>query len=292
MAEAENPTPALDLTEIRRRWLDACADADVVAGKEAHIAPIPGRPPQNANFAMHYDPGSAIYPDNRFPLSTAQRKKFNSAELRDTHRIAVYTEVEPRVLSGLFRHELQHARQFRSQREAYRATSHANVALYTAYGSRPGSGVLYNASPLEQDANAAASKFLRKLDGEPTAAEVDGTQAQLFRQADLPWGEKDLSTETLAFLALHPNELEQVVPPRHVDVAALIAPLHPNAAELWQRLGNDSVLRAMRASFRDVIPTDDGIAAASERPGDAWQPLSKALVAARDRARAVIQGAS
>lgn len=133
MAEAETPTP-LDLAEIERRWLEACADAGIAPAKDAHMAPIPGHPPLNANFAMHYDPGSKIHPDARFPLTTAQRAKFNSAELRDTHRIAVYTEVEPRVLSGLFRHELQHARQFRSQRDAYRLADLANAALYRPTG--------------------------------------------------------------------------------------------------------------------------------------------------------------
>lgn len=56
---------------------------------------------------------------------------------------------------------------------------------------------------------------------------------------------------------------------------APIEPLHPNAAELWRRLRNDLELQAMRASFGDLIPTNDEIVAADERPGYAWQPLSK-----------------
>jgi hypothetical protein len=283
----------LNLAEIERRWLEACADAGVTSGEQAHVAPIFGPPPpETGNFAMHYKPGSTINPDEMFPLSKGQREKFNSPDLRDTHRIAVFAEVEPRVLSGLFRHELQHARQFDSHPDAYGLTDFAQGALYLAYGARAGGAVLYNAVPLEQEANAAASRFLYTLDGEPTLDELEGPQAQLFRRPDVPWGEGRLPTETLAFVALHPDELEQTIPSSYGDLPGVIAPLHPNAAELWQRHRGDTELQAMRATFPALIPTDKEIVAAGDRPGDAWQPLSKALVAARLSASAIIRDAT
>ena len=125
-----------------------------------------------------------------------------------------------------------------------------------------------------------------------TPDELNGGQAQLFRHVDLGWDEDDLSTETPATLALHPDDVEELVAQRRGDLTMLIAHLHPDAAELWQRLRDNPELQAMRASLHGLIPTDEEIAAAGERPGDAWQPLSKTLVAARDRARGVIRNAS
>jgi hypothetical protein len=292
---SETPAPALDEAEIERRWLEACANADVEAGVEAHLEVIPGSPANSANFAVHYHPGHVInttgFPDKLFPLTEEQRATFNSAGVRDTHRIAVFTHVDPRVLSALLRHELQHVRQFRSHRQAYCHTDLANGVLGNVYGSRNGSGALLNAAPLEQEANLAASRYLRSLDGEPTADELAGLHATVLGQVDLPWGEDDLPAETLAFLALHPDELETVLPPGQ-DAATFIARLHPDTARLWQRLRDDPELQERRASFHDLVPSDEAIAAAGDRPGDAWLPLLQALIAARDRARTVIRDAT
>lgn len=278
----------LDIPEIERRWLEACADADIKAGTEAQIAVIPGDPPQAANYAIHFHPGSTVYADETFPLTRAQLDHFNEASVRRGHRIAAFTKVEPRVLSGLFRHELQHARQYRSHPEAYHVSDLANAALGEAYGPRPGGAVLYNAAPIEEDANAAASWFLRKLDGDPSEAELRSTQAQLFRPVELPWTEEDLPTETLAFLALHPDELESILAHRQGSIAPVIASLHPNAEVLWRDLRDDAEFQAARARFANLPPTDKQIVAAGERPGDAWQPLAHAFAQARMRARAVI----
>jgi hypothetical protein len=47
-----------------------------------------------------------------------------------------------------------------------------------------------------------------------------------------------------------------------------------------------------RGALRSTIPSDEAIAAAGDRPGDAWLPQLQALIAARGRARTVIRDAT
>ena len=86
----------------------------------------------------------------------------NDREIRDLGRIVVWLDDHPSVvLAGLLRHELEHCCQFHTHGnglddrfdDALQSIDPARVA--------PNSNVLYQHIPMERDANAAASRFVR-----------------------------------------------------------------------------------------------------------------------------------
>jgi hypothetical protein len=90
----------------------------------------------------------------------------NDRTIRDRGRIVVWLDDNPRVvLAALLRHELEHCCQFQQHGNGMaNRFDDALQSIAPAHVAR-GSGVLYQHTPMERDANAAASRFVRTCFG-------------------------------------------------------------------------------------------------------------------------------
>ena len=115
----------------------------------------------------------------------------NDRRCRGRVRVAVSVGFSDVVIAALIRHELEHARQFAAVTtgdpldlvDLYNTT--IDVVLAPARGL-PGDGLLYGWVPMEWDANAAASRFVRTCYGNERVDELllqDADHAGLLRVA-------------------------------------------------------------------------------------------------------------
>lgn len=177
--------------------------------------------------------------DGAFPLTPRQRAELY--ERRDESFILISTRHSDRVLPLLLRHEAEHL----VQAHLVRATSEMASQLAYAQGRIEGSGFLYFTQPHERDADAAATRFGRRLGITPTDAELVSSDRMLF---SAPWPDPDPSTvalRQLAFSLLMPDAFRfacehapRVVPEELLDA------LVPASAESWT---------AMSSEYQDVI---------------------------------------
>lgn len=100
----------------------------------------------------------------------------NSESALRMRRVAVWVARGPEALAGLIRHELEHTLQFDADRDGVLSELHRQAIVVmdeTAVGVPRneageiiGGGELYNTIPMEVDANAAASSFVRSRFGD------------------------------------------------------------------------------------------------------------------------------
>jgi hypothetical protein len=86
---------------------------------------------------------------------------------RSKRRVAIWTDHSEEGIAATLRHELEHTIQHEGQgRVLQRLHDEAFDVLCRIAGGLPGSNLLYNMIPMEQDANAAAAVFVRSLFGD------------------------------------------------------------------------------------------------------------------------------
>jgi hypothetical protein len=86
-----------------------------------------GQPP-TAQHAVHFEAGSDVVIDIRCRFTDEPLVRLNANSTRYLDRVAVYPEAfrDPRELTAVLRHELEHAVQFRLQPDAYRRAISSN----------------------------------------------------------------------------------------------------------------------------------------------------------------------
>lgn len=86
----------------------------------------------------------------------------NDRPIRDLGRIIVWPDGDPRVvLAALLRHELEHYCQLQAHGNGLGDRFDDALQSIGSASVVPGSGVLYQHIPMERDANAGASRFVR-----------------------------------------------------------------------------------------------------------------------------------
>lgn len=189
------------MRSIDEIWRLAREDADF-APDEARVYLLPGTK-RGDYWAMYFKPGDWLVFDENFPFSDNQLQDADGPRLM-THRVAVYAGVQEPELAGLMRHELEHAAQQRRFGDAsWRIYRYTIGALFRQYGSRPGSGTIYNSVPIERDANAAAAAHVVPTYGPLPQEIVHGEHSVLFRFPDGPLPLDSLAVRSLAFAAVH-----------------------------------------------------------------------------------------
>ena len=136
-------------------WLAALADAGILASS-AELIVLGGPESHDGCRAKYWRPGD--------PLDADVARLDNEPGLtRDLHRVALWGDHSIEGASGLLRHELEHARQLLAHSEPLLLQFQAcEDRLIEEVGGLPGSARLYQDIPMEQDANAAAARFLRR----------------------------------------------------------------------------------------------------------------------------------
>lgn len=160
-------------------------------------------------------------------------------------RVAVWTEHSTEAVAGLMRHELEHARQYDVHRRLHDLYEVAQNVVRLV----PKGGWLFQAIPVEFDANAAAARFVRSHFGEQridALVDAKDDDVALFRTPVASSPIDCLPERMVAFLATCPELSERWADGRR-DTFRRRLDLHwGGAGSRWARFVADAELRLPR----------------------------------------------
>jgi hypothetical protein len=266
----------LPQTRIDELWRIACEDAGydpqgdgwgtamLLLASAASVA----RGDRNAYFDLGAEVDAKL-----LPLTDDERARLRAAEGR--HRIAVAIDADEPLMLALMRWGLEHARQFDEGKSLMHFYGHVLNTLSTVYRPLgPGSALLGNLIPGEEDANAASATLVTATFG-PQFGELHGPYGPLFRPASK--GDiKTLPKRMVAFAALHPEAFEAWAGGTSEHRDLLLRDVDDTAPGWWQALLADADFGHFRALIPYFTPTLGEIAAAPA-PVEAWRPLAELL---------------
>lgn len=156
----------------------------------------------------------------------------------DRFRVAVQ-QLSPAHSDGLLRHELEHCAQWGvGGRPLFDLTSALDYALVLRFGAIRGLWALRYVGPVESDANAAASRFVRGRYGDPACdALVSGEDGLLFAPQPAPRERSSLSQRQACFAAVLGDAVERACG------RPLIAALGIDAHAAWEVARKDVAVR-------------------------------------------------
>lgn len=194
-------------TEWQRAVLDAGLDSDGVAYWIAAGTPSEIRD----RGAMYFRPGQD--PDPPYAFSAEQLAEAISPTFADLHRIVIHADYElPGGLSeagteayfaAVIRHELEHARQGEvPEGKAALEIDQGLVDEVLAHkvGGIRGGAAFYNYKPMEMDANAAASIYVRERFPDTVEELLRSPIANMVRSNTRPEPPSSLLVRTVCFL--------------------------------------------------------------------------------------------
>jgi hypothetical protein len=146
-------------------WPDLLADADL-ENEDVVLLFRHGEPGPNGWEAMHWGRYVQVQEDEF--LVDAQRDEANADGVLGKHRVATWDsgrddDMTLLIRVAALRHELEHARQWDQVGPIpFQMTWMVDDVLRVKLEGVPGGSLFYNFKPLEQDANAAASVYVRR----------------------------------------------------------------------------------------------------------------------------------
>jgi hypothetical protein len=151
--------------EIEEVWLAALADGEIHPD-EALLYILDGEQGSNGYGARYLHRGLHIYPNGEAEEIHPLLDEMNHDACIDAYRVVVFQDRTLEGIAALIRHELEHARQrdVHGQRLMQLYDIAENV-IAERVGGLAGGGFLYQVIPVEMDANAAASVFVRERFG-------------------------------------------------------------------------------------------------------------------------------
>jgi hypothetical protein len=192
--------------------------------------------------AASYEPGLEIEEDD---LVTGDiLAEANEDEHRVLYRIAVFEDVDfddpfkVAILTATLRHEIEHARQrMRCGGVLFAVDQYADDAIRLKAGGLPGSNVLYNFKPTEQDANAAAAMLLRRDFASEVRDVLESRDGVLARSWAPPGRLETLLPRTVCFIYLF-SELVEEASRQHNEVPfdRRLDRVSKDAGDLWRHL--------------------------------------------------------
>jgi hypothetical protein len=219
-------------------------------------------------------------------LTERQRAEVDRLEF-DKHRIIVWVgtpRLPVEIIRALMRHEVRHAEQFAHDRTVYRLGIVIAISLGRVY-SGSGAASIRRLIPHEEDANAAASRFVAPI-GEAADAR-DGKFGALVTETTPLQPLDSLGRRALAFAALHPDAFVAEARDRGLDERFLLGKLDPAGPALFRELVADGELRHLRDEVAAAVPTSDAIGAEGEA-GQAWEPVRERLAEAQRVAERIV----
>lgn len=253
------------------------------------------RPTRAAPLAA---PGDALRARNAsrvgrsVPVLSGSVADANTPAIRGGDRIVVYPAAfsDRRELVAILRHELEHARQWRVQPEAYKASQILECGLsYALIYPGVGGTSLINALPIEADANAAGAKLARDLYGPVPEELAWGNHGAVLR----PLGEPNpatLGARTIVWVAMHLAAMESACADHGITAATLAERLISGGTHHLERLAADRELQRVAEEAKAAVPSEQAIAAARS-PAAAWTDVVSALRRGEEHGVALIQRA-
>lgn len=272
-------------------WKVACSDAGFQDGREVVLQEIAGQPPGGAqqSWAVWEAPGISVQPDANYPLAPAQLAALNAPGTREKFRIIAFTDTEPEMLLGYFRHELEHARQFEANEADFVYSPIVMLAITEQLGNLNGTGSIYNLMPRELDANAAAAALIRAHFGPQPSARYRGLHAAMFRPTEPPEEPSSLFFRTFCFSFLFEDGLAVAFQRVGISQEEFFRAQNPIFVEAWEKLRADTKLGRLVDRAYKSVPSRKAIQAAGKRPGDAWSDAVRHFKSANKRALTVLE---
>lgn len=230
------------LETLQAEWQAALADSGFEV-KRVRLYPFPGQQSENGNHAYYFTPGQRLYYDADFPDEAGGQLE-DANKHRDRHRIAAWIDAPAPIVGAKLRHELEHARQVETfGNRIFDLNDLVLAVLLMKLEGLRGNGQLYNANPLEVDANAAAARFAFARYGEEVARELADPESEagfkngvLFRSLTPPAPIETLPKRMLAFLFQFADLCGLYASRRERPFAELLGEAWPGMAEAWQTL--------------------------------------------------------
>ncbi len=228
----------MNIATICAAWRDAIAHAELAtAGCRRYDFSADQKSGQVG--AVWFRPGEALSASAHFPdaglLSDA-----NDPEHIELHRVGIWACEDVPLIGARLRHELEHAVQWnkhgRPLFDLYDLIR--DEILSRKIGGLDGcAGVYINAIPSEQDANAAAARFLRDCHPDDVPRICADKDNHLLACSlvgpepldALPW-------RMIAYMSLHPRICAQVEQSKGRPLSTLLDDVLGGAGNYWDRL--------------------------------------------------------
>jgi hypothetical protein len=177
----------MELAEITGIWAAALEDAGFDPA-DAKLYAFEGTRAPNQVGGVSWPRGMTITAPAEVEALANQLDDANSPQARGLWRVGVWLEGPVEAVAGVLRHELEHGRQFAAWgRPLYAKHDSARDVIEEHADRLPGNAWLYKQIPMEADADAAASTFLRSLYGDEQIDALivsdDSIDQGLFRRA-------------------------------------------------------------------------------------------------------------
>lgn len=157
-------SPVRVFGHVERLWLGdwIAALGDAKQSIDRVVLFVVGGACSTGDHARAFQIGEPISDDVESDVGPELFRMANDRTIRDLGRIVVWPDDHPRVvLAALLRHELEHSCQFQTHGNGMGDRFDDALRSIAPAGVARGSGVLYQHIPMERDANAAASRFVR-----------------------------------------------------------------------------------------------------------------------------------
>ena len=271
---------------------DAWTDALVAAGfpdDEVELLLFDDDPTARLpQWGLHLGPYDTTH-DLEQCLTEGQRAEVQKLAF-DKHRIIVWAgapRLPPEITRALMRHELRHAEQLAHDRTVYRLGILIAVSLGRAY-SGSGAASIRRLIPHEEDANAAASRFVAPI-GEAAEAREWNFRALVTETTPLQPLDS-LGRRALAFAALHPDAFVAEARDRGLDERFLLGKLDPAGPALFRELVANADLGRLCDEVAAAVPTADG-STAEDEAAEAWDAVRERLAQAQQLAERIVDAA-
>jgi hypothetical protein len=227
-------------------WHDALADAGVDDG-DVHLVVCAGAAGPGPTTGASYNRGDALpgsLDADGIVVTPEKLAEAHAPQNRSRYRVAVLEDVDPddpeqvAFLAAVMRHELEHCKQWQAGSEASKLYGLVTQVIdHVADGDQELAGRLFNMQPIEADANAASSEYLRRKYPDAIAALAAGDNHFLADQIEPPGRPEDLVERTVIFLHSHAdacNDPERLRP--GTTFADVLDGRLPGSGDIWQRL--------------------------------------------------------
>jgi hypothetical protein len=231
--------PPLDEKTVEEEWAAAVRDAEL----DADACRLMCLEAANGPTSGHYPPGRTLGADELIDDDVAAT--LNESANIDRHRVVVLRDVPAEAGRELFaaklRHELEHARQWEAVGDVAQQLSCIVDELIevVAGGFNEDGRAIYHAQPVERDANAAASHFVRRrFAAETLTAIAAGSDAVLVEAGVAPGALDTLPARMVAFLFQYADVCEGLVD-GFESFADRLAAISPEAVDRWRELNGE-----------------------------------------------------
>ena len=233
---------------IIAEWLSALADARV-SENDFHLITCPGAPivdrPKAVSYRRYHAVTSA---KSDGEIVVTQQKLDEAAQHAAVNRVATYEDwddddqIEVARLAGLLRHEIEHGRQRDSCQNSFELYDLTEAIIRHAVQDGRSYRELFHLQPVEWDADAAASMYLRSHPVHAVSVPnlLDGPDTYLVRSELPPGNTNALVARTVGFLYCFREACLKQEQFQTVTFDQLIDGMVPGAGDLWRAM--DSAL--------------------------------------------------